>query len=117
MGEKAALIEAAKAIGKVLKGFVLDNESRNIHYFESSPGHVRFLVGSDRFKGVGPAERQDMIWEHLERRVPPDQLSFCLGVHTMDVAEFTEATFPEASSGSVPMFTEDSASVGEDSDE
>jgi len=105
MAEKANLNKAARAIRLALKAFVAKDERDNVQFFESSPGSLRFIVGSDRFKGVGPVDRQDMVWDHLKKHVEDDSLSFCSGVHAYDLDEYEEAFFPQDMSSSVAIPT------------
>ncbi|UCE60982.1 MAG: hypothetical protein JSU63_04365 [Phycisphaerales bacterium] len=117
MGEKAALIQAAEAIKNAIEAFVHPEEAKNIRVFESSPGHLRVIVGSDRFKGKGPAECQNIIWDHLTDKVPPDQLVYCFGVHPMDVEEYEEEFASQTTGESMRLFIEGRGLMGEDADE
>ncbi len=96
MSSNLDLIESTKIIAKALAEFVRNNESNNVYYELSLLRHVHFIVGSDRFKGIGPAECQDLIWDHLTRLVSSDHISFCSSIRTVDAAEFEEITFPQS---------------------
>ncbi len=100
MGKRTDLKKAAEVIEKAMRSFVGDQEHEQIHVVESSPGHLRVIVGSSRFKDVGIVERQDMVWEHLNGRVDKDSLRFCWGIHPMDLEEYYEEHFPQDTSSS-----------------
>lgn len=117
MGEKAALIEAATAIKNAIEAFVKPEEAGNIRILVSAPGHLRVVVGSDRFKGKGPAECQNIIWEYLEKKVPPHQLVYCFAVHPMDAKEYEEEIFPQSVGESMTLFTKGAKRMGDDTDD
>lgn len=104
MGERAAVIQAGKAIASALKGFVSDSESGYIHVFTSVSGHLRVVVGSDRFKGKGPVDRQNLIWDYLKQHVSTEQLVCCHGVHPLDLEEYGAALLRKTSMGSMELF-------------
>jgi len=102
--EKASIIEAADAIRDALRGFVQQGESDNIHVFESSPGCLRVILGSDLFKQKGLTERQKIIWEYLDEHVDRKLLAYCFGVHPLDVQTYKEQLFRQSSSRSMDLF-------------
>lgn len=116
MGERADVIEAATAIRRAIEAFVKSEEVRNIQVFESSPGHLRVILGSDYFKGKGPADCQNIIWDYLKKEVPPDQLVYCFGVHPMDVKEYEEV-FPQSVGESMGLFTKGATGMDDDTDD
>ncbi len=117
MVKKTTIVEAASKISDALEGFLGKGESGNIHVFESSAGNLRVIIGSDRFKGKGPAECQRIIWEYLDANVPPEQLVYCSGVHPMDAAEYAAEMFGKVSSASVDLFIKGTDHPNEASDE
>ncbi|MCK4659684.1 MAG: hypothetical protein KAV82_09215 [Phycisphaerae bacterium] len=100
MGKGADLVKAARAIQQALTEFVREGEKGNVHVFESLPGNLRAVVGSDQFKNMGITERQDMIWDYMEKTVAADHLRFCWGIHPMDLEEYYEEHFPQSPSPS-----------------
>lgn len=96
MGKTSDMIAAAKLLKAALESFVDPSERMNILVFQSSPGNLRAFVGTNKFKGKGPAQRQNEIWTFLKNKVASDQLQHCIGVHTLDAGEYEEATFPSA---------------------
>lgn len=117
MVKKTNIVEAAAVISDALKGFVGQGESGNVHVFESSAGNLRVIIGSDRFKGKGPAECQRMIWDYLEKNVPTEQLMYCSGVHPMDAAEYAAEMFGRTSSALADLFIRGTIRPNEVSDE
>ncbi|MFQ5492081.1 MAG: hypothetical protein ACE5GE_15295 [Phycisphaerae bacterium] len=107
MVKKTDLVRAARAIRVSLDGFVGKGEVGQIRIFESSPGHIRVIVGSNRFKNKGIAERQDLIWDYLRSNVPDKHLALCLGVHPLDNAEYEAEFFPQSSSAAGLMMGEE----------
>ncbi len=105
MGKTADLIKAADAIRQALSDFVAKDEKGHVHIFESYPGHLRAVVGSDRFKDMGVAERQNTIWKHMKDKVAAEALRFCWGIHPMDLEEYAEE-FPQSISSSAKLFIE-----------
>ncbi|MFH0980963.1 MAG: hypothetical protein V2A79_05440 [Planctomycetota bacterium] len=100
MGKATDLVKAAEAIREALVAFVAAGEKDYVHVFESSPGHLRAVVGSDQFKNVGITERQERIWNHLKSKVAAEHLRFCWGIHPLDIEEYYEEHFPQSSSSS-----------------
>lgn len=98
MALEAGLVAASKISKDALQAFVRPGESENVAVFESSSGHLRAVVGSDRFKGKGLAERQDLVWEFLRNNVADQYLRMCFGVQAMDSAEFEAASLDSADS-------------------
>jgi len=100
VAEKTDLVKAADALRAAMEELVAPKEHENIHVFESVPGHLRVVVGSDSFKGVGITERQERVWKQLKKKVEPGDLQYCWGVHPMDLDEYYAEHFPQGSSSS-----------------
>lgn len=118
MGQKADLIAAAKAIREAIVGFVNAHEAQHVRIFESSPGHLRVIVGSDKFKSMGLTERQDLIWDYLRSKVGETHLEHCWGIHPLDATEYEEEFFPQsyASSSSMSVLQEGEEITNNDPD-
>lgn len=100
MGKAADLVQAAKSIEKALREFVHEDEREFVHVFESTPGFLRAVVGSNKFKTIGITERQNVIWRFLKEKVGAEHLQFCWGIHPMDVDEYYDQHVPYRSSSS-----------------
>ncbi len=100
MGKGADLARAAHGIEKALIDFVGEDEREFVHVFESSPGHLRAVVGSDRFKNTNVTRRQEIIWNHLKEKVSAHDLRLLWGVHPLDRDEYYEEHSPGSSSSS-----------------
>ncbi|MCG3132839.1 MAG: hypothetical protein FLDDKLPJ_03705 [Phycisphaerae bacterium] len=97
----------------VLREYVNDDERGNIVVMRSSPNKFRVIIGSDKFKSIGPAQRQDIVWKYLSDKVKPELVVYCTAVHPMDAEEF-ESTYlgPEGSSSSASPFSFSSEDEG-----
>ncbi len=92
MVTKSDLLTAAQAIEEALMEFVHHRASAKVYIFETDGGHLRALVGDDGFKGVSLDKRQDLVWNHLRKRVDLDHLAHLYGVHPMDLDEYDAHT-------------------------
>ena len=62
--------------------------TEKVFVFDTEWGHLRALVGSDCFTGMGLSDRQSFVWDYLKSKVPAEHLRFLYGVHPMDLAEY-----------------------------
>lgn len=92
MVAKNDTVTAARLIEEALEAFPRSNATTKAHVFETEWGQLRALVGSDVFKGMPLAERQDVVWKHLRERVPAECLENLYGVHPMDLDEYDART-------------------------
>lgn len=107
MGKGADLVRAAGEIERALSVFVGEDEKEMVYVYQSSPGLLRAVVGSDKFRNVGASERQKMIWKHLKNNVSEADLHVCWGVYPMDPEEYYEEHSPRSSSSSAYPSVED----------
>lgn len=98
VGKGADLAKAARNIERTLRDFVGEREVGMVHVFESSPGLLRAVVGSARFRNMGLTERQKVVWEYLKAHMDEADLQVCWGVHPMDPEEYNEEHLPTSSS-------------------
>ena len=100
MGKGADLARAASAIAEALQRYVEATERGQVHVFESSPGHLRAVVGSVKFRKMDVTERQKQIWKYLNENVDAKHLASLWGVHPLDDDEYHEEHSPQSSSSS-----------------
>lgn len=99
------LKKAADELQAAIRRFVHDDEQDKVHVVESTPGHLRVIVGSRKFERVGVVERQNMIWEFLDeevkgKRIQAESLRLCWGVHALDPEQYYAEHFPQDQSSS-----------------
>lgn len=104
MAQEASLRAHADEIERALRA-LSPGQVCYVHVFESSPGSLRAIVAADAFKGVGIAERQERIWEHLHKNADAEHLHSLLGVHLYDLKEYARS-FPGGAEGAISMFIE-----------
>lgn len=114
MVAKTSIVDAAEAIHEAFRRFVKQKETDYIQVFESSPGFLRAVIGSDRFKGIGLAERQEIVWEYLNQNVDRAFLAYCFDVQPLDVRTYKEHVFRQSSSRAADMFLRGSVPADED---
>lgn len=90
MVSRTDLMEAGTSIENALKDWLttLGHEDVVAEAWESMPGHIRAVVASDYFKGIGIATRQELVWNRLKENVDPNTLRLCFGVHVLDIEEY-----------------------------
>ncbi len=88
------LAQAADVIDKKLQER-FSGASEKVFVFDTEWGHLRALIGSDKFKGMGLGDRQNVVWDYLKESVPAEHLRFLYGIHPMDLAEY-DASVSEA---------------------
>jgi hypothetical protein len=103
MAEEASLEASAAAIETALEALAPAGEPCHVHLFESSMGNLRAIVATDAFKGVGVAERQNRVWDHLRQTAAAEHLRALFGVHVYDLEEFARM-FPGDPSGALSTF-------------
>jgi len=92
----------AEAILKGLEKMVETHRPSHVRVFESFPGNLGAEVVSDFFKGKGLAERQELVWDYLDRHVEPKYLARLYGVHPFDWGEYKALTLTDLSSTARP---------------
>lgn len=105
MVARTALKKAAEELRAAICRFVEPDEQDQVQVVESSPGHLRVIVGSRKFTDVGIVERQNVVWEFLDNQVKAKQLQeehlrLCWGVHPLDPEQYYAEHFPQDSSSS-----------------
>lgn len=94
----------AEKLRKALEHFVFEDERDCVVVFESSVGNLRAVVGSRKFTGMGPVQRQKAIWDFLTGELPREDLIHLYGVHPLDPQEFAADRFRKFSSTAVSTF-------------
>ena len=105
MVTRTELKSAARSLEIAMKRFVDEDECDQVHVVESSPGHLRIIVGSRQFSNVGIVERQELVWKFLDGQVESGQLTkqhlqLCWGVHPLDTEQYLTEHFPRDTSSS-----------------
>lgn len=104
MGQTQDKLIAAKRISDALAEWVETDEKSQVHVFESAAGNLRAVVGSRRFNGMNPVQRQEEIWRFLESKLAKDELLHLFGVHAKDATEYAADEFRWRSSAAVDLF-------------
>lgn len=104
--------KAAQSLETAMRRFVEEDERDRIHVVESSSGHLRVIVDSRKFDGVGIVERQEIVWKFLNEQVKTNQLQgphlrLCRGVHPLDPEQYLTEYFPRDTSSSAYRGIED----------
>lgn len=99
------LKKAAEELEAAIHRFVDDDERDKVHVVESTPGHLRVIVGSRKFENVGVVERQNLVWAFLDeevegKRIQPETMRLCWGVHALDPEQYYAEHFPQDRSSS-----------------
>lgn len=91
MATREDLIAAMSEIDRVLGGFAGNGERPRVLVYETPYGHIKAVVGSDRFKGKTLGPRQELIWQELTRStLERRHLGLLYGVRTLDTEEYDE---------------------------
>lgn len=88
MVAKSDILTARREIEEALGKFIHERASSKVYVFETEGQHLRALIGSGGFEGVGLSERQDMVWLFLRDEVMEESLAFLVAVHPMDLDEY-----------------------------
>ena len=99
MAEKPTLRDNIRRIEEALKSFA--GEGAYAHVFDSSPGYLRAIVVSVRFRGQEASTRQNEVWQHLNDRLDPAELVPLVGVYPYTWEEY-EREFEQSSSAPYP---------------
>lgn len=99
MAEKPTLRDNIRRIEEALKSFA--GEGTYAHVFDSSPGYLRAIVVSVRFRKQEASTRQNELWQHLKDRLDPGELVPLVGVYPYTWEEY-EREFEQSSSGPCP---------------
>jgi stress-induced morphogen len=102
MAQEPDLAVAAEEIENWLRRLADDNPD-GVLVFESSPGNLRAIIASDKFKGVSITKRQNDVWKYLRTNVSAAHLHPLFGVHIYDLEEFARE-FPGEASGAISLF-------------
>lgn len=102
MAQKPDLVAAAGEIEDGLRSLA-DEKQDEVLVFESSPGNLRAIIASDKFKGVSITKRQNDVWKYLRANVSAAHLHPLFGVHIYDLKEFAR-DFPGEASGAISLF-------------
>lgn len=80
---------AMSEISRVLGEFAGNGEQPRVLVYETPYGHIRAVVGSDKFKGKTIGPRQELVWEELTRSgLDRRHLGLLYGVRTLDIEEY-----------------------------
>ena len=106
MVERQGKLDIARRIEEALLNFLSDEEKKqnSVVVFESTTGDLRAVVGSDKFKGKGPVERQEIVWDYLNKALHADVIAWLAGVQPRDMDEFRADKFRERSSTAYSTF-------------
>ena len=88
MVAKGNIVAAKQEIEKALDDFVASGAVTKVYVFETEAQHLRAVIGSDGFSGVGVSERQKIVWSYLQEHVKRDLLTFLVAVHPMNIDEY-----------------------------
>jgi stress-induced morphogen len=97
-------LEIAKRIRSTLERFVEEDERGQIQVYETAAGNLRAVIGSRKFKGCGPAMRQEIVWDFLRANGDAEDLVHLIGVDPKDPDEYATDEFRRMSSASVDFY-------------
>lgn len=88
--KKRSLGQSARAIKATLAALLKNGDVQRIEVSANQWGHLEVVIGTDRYRGMGPLERVNRVLDHLKSTLDPADYATVSKVWVLDVDEYEQ---------------------------